>query len=743
MTDEPYEPGREVWLRRLLTYAFSHRWVVLTGTALVLVVCAISATGLHWSENVADLLPKDDPVVSAYCRLLERFDLMDYVYFEVGSASADHEVDEAELAARADALYDRLASSSHFQKIIYRWDAKDFFAAVQQITRHRAQLFGAEDVDLLVDKLTYDAIRNALADWKAVLTASPAPLLSQSFYEDPLRMNGLFVDKLRTMRALGAPLEVHEGRLFSRDLKHALIIALPRFPSTDSFHAEELIAFLEGVIGELEGATDNRVRISYFGGHRASLENARQIKSDIKRTIALSVLIIALLSAAIYRRTWLVLLTFTPAVFGATLATGLIRWLDPSVSAISLGCGSMLIGISVDYAVHILYGADQLPNGSDAHAGVVRIVRRLFLPVVLSASTTLAAFCVLHFSVMPGYRGLGHFGALGITAAAVFSLMVLPIIVPGLLLRARRNPLLCLTGVFQSVLTFGARRRLRYGLFVVLMCLFSLQGLTRLRVEGDIRKMNSVSGETQQEWDRVVEAFGDVMSSTAFAVQGEDLEQALQMNEALAHVLADAQRHGDVTTIDTVAWIMPSLRVQESNQTRWRRFWTAERLERLRADLDRACVGLRIRPEAFTEFLRSLPGSAPLMEYEDYAHSPLGTLLTGQVSASEHGVTLLTRVKLADPDAFSALAADVRGRLPGAIAFNARFFARRIVELIHEETLRLGAIAFGAVLVILCIFVRSPNLIMALLLPLLASLVWTFGLMGWLGIRLNMMNGAV
>ncbi len=729
---------------RLTLYVLTHGRFFLTGALLVLVLCAISATGLRWNENIIDLLPKDDPVVSGYCRFLERFDITNYLYFEIGSTDSEHELGEDELIAHGDALHEQLASSGHFEKIVYRWEAMDFVRALRQITRHRASLFTERDAGVLADKLSYDAINDALEEWKGILTGSPAPFLSESFYEDPLHINEPFIGKLHALQSQGAPLAVHEGRLFSGDLKHVLIIALPRFPSTDSYHAEELIAFLDGAIENVrKGDPTGRTRIAYFGGHRASLDNAGQIKGDIKLTIALSVAAIALLSFLIYRRLWLVLLTFIPVFFGATFATGVVRWVDPFISAISIGCGSMLIGISVDYAIHVLYCADQIADGADLRRETVGIVRRLFPPIVLSASTTIVAFCVLHFSIMPGYRNLGHFGALGILGAAVFSTVALPIIVTRLLTRTGRNPWWRLTGVFVPLFEFASRRKAPYYALIALLCLFSLVGLWRLRVEGDIRQLNSVSAQTRRDWDRVVSVFGDVMSSTAFAVEGADLEQALEKNEVLAAMLGEAQQRGEIRTINTVAGLMPSQRTQKDNRKRWERFWAKERLDRLREDVRRACSHVRMRPEAFEEFFQTLPGPMPAISYEDYGQGPLSGLLASQMSRTQDDVILLTRVKLKEQKGFAKLADDVRTRVPGAIAFNGRSFVGHMVELIYAEMRRLGAMTLSVIAVILLVFVRRPVLLVALFLPLLASLLWTFGLMGWLDIRLNLMNSVV
>ncbi len=756
-----------MWIERTATYILDHGRSFLLASGLMLALGLISATGLKWNENIMDLLPREDPVVSTFFDFIDRFDVMDYVYFEIGSSGNGRDLTEDELIGNADQLHQQLASSGYFEKIVYHWEPKDFYSAVQQITRHRASLFSRGDAALLEAKLTYDAVAEAMEDWKRVLTESPAPFLSKALYEDPLGINEIFINKLHTLQSLGAPLTMHEGRLFSEDRKHTLIVALPRFPATDSYHAEELIEFVDAAIERIEaGDPSRRVRIAYFGGHRASLENGRQIKADIKLTIMLSVAAIALLSFLVYSRPGLVLVTFVPVIFGAAFASGVIRWLDPFMSAIAIGCGSMLIGISVDYAIHILHSADQIASGSDVQGKMVQIVRRLFAPIVLSASTTLGAFCVLHFSIMPGFRNIGHFGALGIIGAAGFSIVVLPIIAAKLLqtsatgggryARPGRRPVWRLSRLFRPLFSLTSRSKAGLCLLLAALTVLSLVGAGKLEFEGDVQQLNSITPRTRHDLDRVVGVFGDIMSSTAFAIREKDLEQALQRNETLAMLLARAQKRGAIRTVNTVAGLLPSKATQRENRKRWESFWKTGRLDKLHRDLAQACAHLRMRPEAFEKFFQSLRSPLPLSGYgvEGGVDTPpfvtlgtgaglLGELLANYMSTGEEDVILLTRVKLEDFDAFREIQREVEELLPGTAAFNGRFFVGHMAELIYGEMKRLGSVTLGLIFLILLIFVRRPGLLVAMLVPLLTSLLWTFGLMGWLDIRLNIMNSVV
>ena len=403
----------------------------------------------------------------------------------------------------------------------------------------------------------------------------------------------------------------------------------------------------------------------------------------------------------------------------------------------------MLIGISVDYAVHVLYGVDRCGSEINARKGIVGLVRRLLAPIVLSGCTTLSAFGVLHFSIIPGYRNLGHFGALGIAGAALFSIVVLPPLVVRLRGRSTRRPIWRLVSVFPPLFHLAAKRRGVWLIVPVLLSIVALAGLCRVELEGDIRKLSAISPEASKDLDSILGTFGDVMSSTVMAVSAGNPEEALRKNQILASTLRRQQEAGRITSISTVADLLPGPDVQRENRARWKSLLSPQRLETLSEDLTKACTELGIKVEVLGGFLQSLPGSAPLIDYRDYSQGILGEMTAHHLSETNGRLTVLTELKLTDPDDFGAILADVREVLPNVIAYDGRFFVRHMVKLIYGEMKRLGVLTFGVILVLLLIFVRRPGLVAAMMLPLLASLLWTFGLLGLLGIHLNMINGVV
>ena len=730
--------------RRLAILVLLRGRMLLSISILVMLLGLLSATGLRWSENVVDLLPRDDPTLSPFLRFIDNFQSFGDLYFDVGPAEGQDPPARTQLVAVADELVRRLSASDYFQRVVYRYELADLQAAIEWITRYRAALFTEADARVFEKKLTATAVRAALAGWKQTLTESPAPLLSEAMCADPLKINDVFVAKLERLQSVGTSVHLEDGRLFSADGRHILLIARPRFPATDTSDAQPLIEFLNKTLASTPEATRApNVDVAYFGAHRASLDNARQLKRDIGFTVTLSVVAIAALAALVYRRRRLVLAVFAPVVFGAGFALGLLRWCDPNISAVVIGCGSMLIGISVDYGIHLLYNVDQIRPGTNVRHETARVLRRLLAPILLSAITTILAFCVLNFSVIPGYRSLGQFGALGLIGAASFALLALPAIGAWLASSGTREPLSHLGDWFPALFVLTAKWRVGVYLALAAVSLLALAGLRHVQLEGDIQQLNSLSPRTRHDMDRVTQDFGDVTRFSVFAVQGASLDEALQRNDILSALLRRQEKGGVVQSVSSIAELLPSHDTQVANCRRWADFWNGPRLTALRRDLDDAARELRIRPVAFRDFLDSLPGSTLPIRIEQWQRGLLGDLLAEHVLQTPQDTTVLTRVRLSGAGGFGPLMEHVRQQLPGVLAYNGPCFVRRVVTLIYHEAARLSAITLAAIAVLLLIVARRIVVFATMLLPLLVSALWTFGSLGWLGIRINMMNAVV
>lgn len=161
------------------------------------------------------------------------------------------------------------------------------------------------------------------------------------------------------------------------------------------------------------------LRVHWTGAPVIAVANARRIKIDTVLCVALAlVLIMALLLYAFPRKRdiWLILLSVS---FGWLVGMAVLRLVTPTVSVIVLGIGSVLIGIAVNYPLHLLVHQRYTTS-------VRQTLQEVLSPLVIGNITTVGAFLTLVPMRAMALRDLGIFAASMLVGTIVFCVFVLP-----------------------------------------------------------------------------------------------------------------------------------------------------------------------------------------------------------------------------------------------------------------------------------------------------------------------------
>ncbi len=721
------------------------QFLILSVSLIVFVLALLSSFGLRWQEDVLSLLPDTDREITGYKMLMEQFNPMDAVYVDVARVSRTG--DESLFLRSADSLFAAMNRSGLFTRVIYRWQFSDLLKTRSVLQRYRAELFTTADSAWARARFKPDSVNKQFKEWRRTLAESPTPFVVQEMLRDPLGLDAHLMQKLMHLQTIDSNIRVKDGRLMSKDGRHALIIAYPKHRASDSYHARELTTFMESQIRTVHQEASQTIRIAWLAGHRFSVENASRIKSDVQLTVTVSLLAIGLLALLVFSRRIYILFTLLPALFGSTVALGLMRWLAPELSVIVIGSGAMLIGLAVDYGIHLLYHADRLNGSAEFPVSVQKLMYSIRRPLVLSAATTIAAFLALRFSVLPGYRQLGLFVSLGIAAALAFVLFVLPRLI---LLRWSsvaqkvRQPIVNISGWFPRFFDWYEGKKSKVLWVVLVVSLVMLPGLFKVAFEGDVQKLNAVSEAIQRDWNAVQQGFGASMASTFLILHGSDKETILQQNDKLPLFLKRLKKSGAIEGFTSVATVFPSVQTQKENRKRWQRVFNPLRVKQLNHSIVRAARQNGFRPSMFAGYTSELNHiNNSFLAKEQLRGTILQNVLDMQLSERNKQNMALTRIKLHSYQDLHKVRAALQKAFPELLVYNGKYFVTRMVHLIFNELKRMGSIVFVLIFLIVLAYKRSIRTALILILPLMLSLLWTFGLMGWLGIRINIINSIV
>ena len=364
----------------LLTTRRRTLWAMVAGVCVVL---AVLAATLRYNEDIMDFLPATPEEREAF-RNYQAQQTVSQLVLIIDGEQADEALYEME---------SRLADCGYTL-------STDPSEQLQQLYGQLPYLIADSTYARFDSLFTPQAIRRALERDKRILATPGGSMLAPAIQADPLGLVELSTlsNQQSASRAYGFLPSPYGG--------------------TESGRNAALIDSLEHIASEVTAAMPQRY-IRWVGAPVISVGNARRIKTDTLLCIALSlVLITALLAYAFPRRRdlWLIILAVS---FGWLTAMAVLRLVTPAVSAVVLGIGSVLIGIAVNYPLHLL--VHQRYTSS-----VRQTLDEVLSPLVTGNITTVGAFLALIPLQATAMRHLGIFAAAMLVGTILFCIFIMP-----------------------------------------------------------------------------------------------------------------------------------------------------------------------------------------------------------------------------------------------------------------------------------------------------------------------------
>ena len=260
--------------------------------------------------------------------------------------------------------------------------------------------------------LTRAYIFEQVAKRRAQLQLPLAGTVAVAITQDPLNLFG-------NAASNGANrFTVYDGYMFSADKRLAFAFVPTANGKTETRRNARLVDSLQVAVNQLsEQFEDVHVRLN--GAPVIAVGNARQIKKDSAIAIVIAlVLIIGLLLRSL--KSWRsMLLIVVSTGYGVLFALGIVGLVHPEMSLIVLGVASVIIGIAVNYPLHVLVHRQ--------YTGTVRqTLEEVVSPLIIGNITTVGAFLTLVPLRSVALRDLGLFCACLLAGTILFTVVFLP-----------------------------------------------------------------------------------------------------------------------------------------------------------------------------------------------------------------------------------------------------------------------------------------------------------------------------
>ncbi|CAJ1793356.1 MMPL family transporter [Aeromonas salmonicida] len=286
----------------------------------------------------------------------------------------------------------------------------------------------------------------------------------------------------------------------------------------------------------------------FYSQHASNLA-----QQDIS-TIGLGSMIgVILLIWGVFRSTRALLLSLLPICVGLMWGLGTVLILFGEIHLFTLVISSSLIGIAIDYAIHFL--CERRLHGDDETPHQTRL--RLLPSLSLAVLTTLIGYGLLWFAPFPGLQQLAVCALAGLFSAFITVLCLFPRWSGPLQTRPLRSqPLL-----MAWLRAWQQRRLVRIGLPLLCLLLATL-GISQLKVDDDIRRLQPLPVELQAQENQIKALTGQQGGMQGFLVTGTDAEQALQR---LDDQLTELKNSGALRDFVSLSRWLPSLARQQQD----------------------------------------------------------------------------------------------------------------------------------------------------------------------------------
>lgn len=696
------------------------RWLLVL---LLVLLGLFQALQLQLSDDALDLLPGE--AVQGDLALLQRLGLVDRLFLTLTVDPAYYPSTSEARAALQQGVEQAgraMAASELLVEVFYRLPPDLARNLPRELQPYLPVLLERQDLAELASRLDEEGLARIMEDNFNLLNSPAGMVVKRQVQHDPLGLLPLVLPKFSRLQ------QEHDGAMvdgffLSEDRVSTLILAESTRSLTNSQGAAEVAGLLGAIMADhLPAGVDWGI----VGSLPHTLANYQAVQRDLRLLLPVaSVLLLTMLLLTL--RDARVLLVLAIPFLAAPAAIAVMGLVHGRVSALALGFGIVLIGIAVDFAVHIYLSLAREEGGPRA------MLRRLLRPVSLATLTTAGVFVVLLFSQVPSHRQMATLALTGILLAVVFSWLLLPTIIG----RRQRQPADWFT---PPVVSAWGPRVLVLGLWGALLA-GGLLSWPALQYTGDLRVLDAPDDRVLAAEDHFRTTWGREGEQAFVAAAGATLAEAQEHNFAVYRYL---QQH-DWPRWQSVAPLLPGPAVQRQRLADWQAFWAAREdfPERFRQAAGQAGFA----PGAFDPFLERLTAQPVLLEAETMLAGPLRPLVSMMVrtpaqqenSRQEAEFLLLTTVELTESHGLPELLSLADENQAITVLANQKW-RQQVERLLRHD---LGVLTSAAALLLLTLavlFFRRPRMVLAVLAPVLSALAAMILFNRLTGGELNMMH---
>ncbi|WP_430614466.1 MMPL family transporter [Flavobacterium sp. JP2137] len=691
---------------------------------VALAIMGYFASQIKFEEDITRIIPKNEKTTIS-SKVLKQLKFADKISVIIERDSLGTTEDLSEMAQVFLDSIQRL--SPYINTIQGQLDDDNISETFDFIYAHLPLFLEAEDYPSIQRKLQADSLP-LLVENNYKTLVSPTGMVAKEFLlKDPAGIGFIALKKLQKLN-LSDDYKLYNGFVVSQDESKLLLFINPNLSGSETEQNTVFTGELNAIKAHINQGFSQKATLDYFGPSFVAVANAKQIKHDIQTTVLISMCALMLILIFFYKKIYIPIIIFIPSLFSGLFALMILYFLKDSISAISLSIGAVLLGITIDYALHIM---THYKHSSDTKS----LYKEITKPILMSSGTTAIAFLCLLFVNSESLKDLGVFASITVMASGIISLLMIPHLYrPNKTLEENQT-------IVDKLARFDFDKSKLLILSCVVLIVLSLFTFHKVGFDDNLSKLNFFPEELKQA-EAKLESSADIQTKAIYlAKYGTDVDALIEENTALFHRLNQQQQRGEIVNFSSLGGLVLSQKDQRERLQRWEAFWsTTVDTTALRQQLIKAGETYGFKPQTYQGFYQLLQTPFSPISLEDYQGlNP--QILAEFISREKDFYTVSTVVKL-DHSKREDFVADLADQQNLLVIDRQKMNETFLGELVNDFN-QLINYSFVAIVLILWVFFRRIELVIISMIPIVLTGLVTMGLMGLFQIEFNIFSTIV
>lgn len=699
-----------------------HKALAVVVSVLFLLFFGFLASKIRFEEDITQIIPKSEKS-DLTTKAIRQINFSDKITVLLERSEG---TPVEELASATQHLVDTLAQDSlYIKEITGQLDDGAIGQAYDFVYEHIPFFLDDADYDSLTVRISKMGMAQRMATNYETLFSPSGFVMGDFIQKDPLGLAVMGLQKLQRI-SVGDNFLLYDGFITSKDSTQMLLFLSPQYEGAETEQNKAFAERLYDLQKFWNTQYQGHVTVSYFGSALVAVANADQIKEDILKTILISMSVLMLLLILFYRKLYIPLLVFIPTLFAVVFALGCLYLYKPVISAISLSIGAVLIGITIDFTLHILTHFKK--NGD-----VKILFKELTKPLLMSGTTNAVAFLCLLFVNSTALIDLGIFASITLVASAIFTLLIIPHLY-------KPKEELKTNSLLDKIAGFPFERSRVLVFSCLVLIVISIFTGSKVRFNNDLAGLNYMPAALAETEARLDKLTNTSAKSLYVVATGNTLDTALQRNEAVADYLMLAKEKKLVLDYSNVSELLNPIQVQQTKIAAWNSFWEYHNKELVKQNLQTIGERYGFTADAHNQFYELLDESFQPMHLSDFGQLP-NTGIRDFVVNKNGFFTVSSMVKL--DEKYRNELINKLEEIPGVVIVDRKQLNETFLGKLRDDFNALLGYSSVAILLILWLFFRRLELVLLAAIPIGLTGLATAGLMGLLGLEFNIFSAIV